>query len=296
MFKKLQNLLFEDEEEDDDIETEEREVHEAPKPQPVRKPRPIETPTAPAPAPAPAPAEKPAMQRIDVTQPIAVQRTAEKKAPIQNSLFENEEKPVQARKPLGITIDDGVKKPAPSKPAKMEKKAAVKTEKKGDDGYHFQPVISPIFGVDEKDLNALKNTTNRITKNDHEKKDGNVNPIISPMYGSNDDDIPPMIQDSVEQSDIMERATGNAFNAAAEDTLPEFSLDDILKVGDDKFAEAAKKSSSSEGSSKASAVDDTINSLFPDMLFDDKDDEPVKDSPVDETVVLNKNDFKKKEQ
>lgn len=279
MLKKLQNLLFEEDE--DDIEDEDEEEVVAP----VKKARPqhVRTETAAPSRPAPvmerkvqAESEEPVapvktMQRIDVTQPIATAKPkpAVKETPSAASLFAEEEPVVPAKpKKLGITVDDTPKE-RPAKPVRpAEVKPAVKKEPvrkepvRPDNGYVFKPVISPIFGVDEKDLHALKTTTSKISEAEKHKTNGVRPQIISPIYGADQENSPSSIRETVDRSDALESVIGNAKNMAAEDTIPEFSLDDILKVRDEETKPETKPSSSSTPD-------------FPDLDFDDDDDKTI---------------------
>lgn len=245
MFKKLQSLLFEDEE--DDIETEKAEATQ-PVPQPVQRPvQPVQ----------PQPVVRPAEPVVAAS---AVQATAEKAElaapevkPVQPTSVEKTE---EVKKTLGLTVDDitpekkKTVKPAAIKPAVPEKK-----ELKDDSAnYQFRPVISPIFGVDEKDVNSLKNTTNKINKVKQMKKEQNVTPVLSPMYGLTAEETA-----SVNEEDDTVATVGAKSTAAKEDEIPEFSLDDILKVRDQEFAEEDR------------AVKEEDVPDFPDLTFDDED-------------------------
>lgn len=288
MFKKLQNLLFEDE--DDDIVNEQpQNTPQASQPQPapqaVAQPQPqvrpaerVQPAAAPAPSAAPAPAARPTMNKIDVTQPIPAAKPEEVKKPT-----------------LGLTVDEvpaekkKAAKPAPARPAAPVKKP-VKDESAN---YQFRPVISPIFGVDEKDVNSLKNTTSKINKAKQAKKDQNVTPVLSPMYGMTPEE-PAAVKDEEEATtDLLSQINANAATAADND-IPEFSLDDILKVRDQEFA----------GDDRAVKEDEAP--IFPDLAFDDDDapevpeenedvpadlpvnmpSDPVDDSNIDNTVVI----------
>lgn len=284
MLKKLQNLLFEEDE--DDIEDEEEEEvvtpvrtktaprHvEAEPVKPVRQTRVIEE------EPAPAPVKT--MQRIDVTQPIATAKPKPVTEEVSESLFKEEEVVAPKPKKLGITVDDipaekpakpVEKKPVAVKPAVKKEKETVKPAPvKSEPGYMFKPVISPIFGVDEKDLHALKTTTNKISEAEKQKSTGIRPQIISPIYGADQENSPSSIRDTVEQSDALESVIGNAKNMAAEDTIPEFSLDDILKVRDEEVKEEKKN------------AEETVQ--FPDLDFDD--------DTMENTVLFKRNDVKK---
>lgn len=285
MLKKLQNLLFEEDE--DDIEDEEEEevvapVRTAAKHSHHHEERVVSKPVAEArtvEAEPEVPVKK-TMQRIDVTQPIA---TAKPKPVVEDvkpaSLFQEE--PVVAPKPakLGITVDDMPaekpvkpveKKPVAVKPA-VKKETVKKEPVKSEPGYMFKPVISPIFGVDEKDLHALKTTTNKISEAEKQKSNGVRPQIISPIYGADQENSPSSIRETVEQSDALESVIGNAKNMAAEDTIPEFSLDDILKARDEEVKDDKKDSGA------------TVQ--FPDLDFDD--------DTMENTVLFKRTDVKK---
>lgn len=243
MLKKLQNLLFE---EDDDMEDEEEEIEEKPKRvkkehHVVSEQQPVAEPVAPAPV-QPAPVvrnEQPSFNNIDVNQPVA-EKTVE---PSFDSLFqvEQKEEPKPAKK-LGITLtEEKVEEKPVVKPASKPVAKPVTNSKPKPaptvTGYQFKPVISPIFGVDEKDLNAVKNTARKYSATEKIKNDSNITPIISPMYGADSEDAPSMIADTVEKSEVLEKTVGNAKNYKAEDDIPEFSLDDILLASDNEFKE-----------------------------------------------------------
>jgi len=280
MLKKLQGLLFE---EDDDIEEEEEEVVEetavqTPKAEtPVKQPEPqpvVQEKPQPAPKPEPVLSKeetvdvRPAMQRIDVTQQIPVAET--RKEPVRNeSVFKEPAKPAAAR--FDIKVDE---KPAASvsRPkTKPAAKPARREEKPARSGYQFQPVISPIFGVDEKDMNALKTTTTKISEVQKAKNDPNISPIISPMYGVNQEDKPSSIQNTVRKSNEQEKIMATPAAIAAEEDILDFSLDDILKERDEQFASAKNAAESTEP-------------LFPDLNLWDEEPESAEDA----TIVIEK--------
>ena len=208
---------------------------------------------------------RPAMQRIDVTQPIPV--VNERREPArEESVFKEPAKPAPS---FDIKVDE---KPAvqQSRPkAKPAQKPARQASKPANKGYQFQPVISPIFGVDEKDMNALKTTTTKISEAKRAKIDPNVSPIISPMYGMNQEDKPSSIQNTVRKSNAQEAILVSPQAKKAEDEIPEFSLDDILKTRDEEFAQTA-------------AASEETAPLFPDLNL--WDDEP--ESADDATIVI----------
>ena len=288
MLKKLQNLLFEEDEDDFDEDEEEEIV-------PIRKPVQHKEPARPVSTPAPQPKPvvevkeaapekpKPAMQRIDVTQPVEIRKPklaeTPKPKPVQEvstpkpspSLFVDETPapaPVKPKK-LGITVDDApvqAKKPEPKSARPVQQrpsitpKPAKKEPTKNDSGYVFKPVISPIFGVDEKDLHALKNTTNKISEVEKQKSTGVRPQIISPIYGAGSDSRSEVKEQAVVPA--VQKPASDRVRAATEDTIPEFSLDDILKARDEEVRKPAPK--------KASA-----GPTFPDLDFDDDEEETI---------------------
>ena len=291
MFKKLQNLLFEDEDEDI-VEGKETEQPASAAPAPAAPVQtaapaqpeatvsvPVQEPVSAPPAPA-FPAEepeeiRPAMNRIDVTQPIPAQNTSAPQPRRTESVFSEETASVPKPSTLGITVDSRFEekkvstKPV-SKPSKKEERTSSRSS------YQFQPVISPIFGVDEKDLTALKTTTTKITEAERAKTDTNVTPIISPMYGRNQDDVPTTIQRTVEKSNYQETLRLDPVKEAAEDEIPEFSLDDILKVRDEEFS----AQNDVENTAPISNSDD----LFQDLSLNLWDEEP--ENADDQTIVM----------
>lgn len=281
MLKKLQNLLFE---EDEDIEDEEDEVEEprhhhakAEQEKVVQQASPVQQePTFAQPRQVMQEEPQQSMKRIDVTQPIAKQPTEDVKAPTFDSLFaEPEEKKEPVKQPkLGITLDDAtkpeqvVKKATPVQQTQQpKKKPAPKASPSVTSGYQFKPVISPIFGVDEKDLDAVKNTARKYTQKEKITQDSNISPIISPMYGRDAEDSPSLIADTVAKSEILEKTVGNAKSFKAEEDIPEFSLDDILSASDSQY----KEENQLEETAK-------MNKVFPEQ-------------PNDETLVIDKTKF-----
>ncbi len=260
MLKKLQNILFEDE--DDDI-LEDDDTMESPvvsqNVAPVTPQRPVTIEREPEPV-VPEQPKETVMQRIDVTQSVPIEQTRPQ-APKNESVFSQPSSRPAEPKPTsvigGITADPKpvAKKPAVAKPAKK------KEEKTERPIYQFQPVISPIFGVDEKDMNALKTTTSKITEKEKAKLDKNISPIISPMYGTDAEESPLSLHKTVEKSELSDIDYSNAETGPAEDEIPEFSLDDILKVRDEEYAEEQKE------------APEELEPLFPDLTFDEDEDD-----------------------
>ncbi len=283
MLKKLQNLLFE--EEDDDEEEEEEAVEEAPVRRKHRKPAPEPEEEEPISEPA-RPAVKPlqtaaTMNRIDVTQPLPKQTEPEKSqevfrrpAPVQHA----SPRPLEAdptilhetAKPkptLGITVDEEPKKPEPAPVRPNRPQPAVKPAKPAKPAktapvYEFQPVISPMFGVDEKDMDAMQTTAKEFRTGLDD--DSNVSKIISPIYGISKEAEPTTIQKTVEKSNEMENLTYTKEARKAEDSIPEFSLDDILNGHDEEFARQ----------SAAAAADDSYEDVDETVVMDTKNITP----------------------
>lgn len=245
MLKKLQNLLFEDEEGiEEDIDEEEEEVVVRPAKRKQSKEEAEE----------PARKEPVSMQRIDVTQEFPAANDDARKAAVNETVFrkpapvqhanprpiapETVQQPEKPRSSLGLTVDDV----SESKQAKPAAKPAAPVKKKpvSSNVYEFKPVISPMFGVDEKDLDALQTTA----KSAKLKMDDNttVSKIISPIYGLNREAEPTSIQTSVEKSNAMENMNYNKAARKAEENIPDFSLDDILSGHDEEFTRQAAAS------------------------------------------------------
>ncbi len=296
MLKKLQNLLFEEEEEEiieevsdyagetasipleqiNEVEAKkavEQVVQEVKEEVPVVKPAPAYTESV-LEVSSVEENNEPKMQRIDVTQAVNTQESVNDELAINDYIKEEEPPVVEKPKTLGITADDNfdnrrqVKKPS-TKPSKKDNRETKTT-------YQFQPVISPIFGVDEKDLTALKNTTTRISQSEKARSEENVTPIISPMYGKYEEDVPSSIQKTVEQSNYQEQLRVTADKMAAEDDIPEFSLDDILSTRDDEIPTL--------DDFIVPSVDDSA-SLFPDLWSTELEDAEDSTSIIDQQPV-----------
>ena len=216
MFKKFQDLFFE--EDDDEIEEEEEVIEVQPK---RRREKPAEE----------APAEKPAMKRIDVTTEMPKAKPAEvPPAPVYKE-------PEPEKKSASLNIDDLTARPAPAYQAPVRpgrkpqstKAADAKNNKKPS--YEFQPVISPYFGVAEKDVDSMATSAAPSTKKGKEEY---MPQIISPMYGIKTEDRPSVIQTTVEKSNRMEEMTPAPRKVEAEERVPDFSLDDILNRRDEE--------------------------------------------------------------
>ena len=213
MWKKLTDLLFEEDDVIDEEEFEETVVKKSVKQsKPVKKTETI--------------IEKPVVTETKVVEPVVKEEVVE-------------EKP----KPLGIVIDElqAVKPieqsiPEQAKPRIVETKRPTNLSKpiqrprvipnnkqEGKYNYEFTPVISPIFGINEKDVDAV------IPTNPNKKKtitDSKIGTVISPMYGIDRDNEPDSIFGKVSPK------VNTVSEKEAEDELVNFSLDDILAKRD----------------------------------------------------------------
>ena len=258
MLKKLQNLLFEEDEEEEITEEEDEEIVV----QPVRRKKvesiqdkPVSPAAAVKPAPAPEPA-KPVMSRVEMTQPLQVNK--EEKKPASSSAFSSgssvfktpasvphaSPRPIQESAPAvqepaksafdSLTLDSRKPESEPAKKPAKSGRAAVRTASV----YEFKPVISPMFGVDEKDMEAMTVTAKATRMN--ASGDENVSKVISPIYGVNlDSSTTSAAPSTSEKSSRMENLAYSPAARRQEDKIPEFSLDDILSARDEEFSRTA---------------------------------------------------------
>ena len=228
MIKKIQNLLFEDEIPE---ETEKERVE--------KEEKVVEEPVIPV-----VPVEEKAIDSVP------------------------EEKVVEAPKPSfpNITIDDaGMSSSSVGKRVKKESRKSVMAK---SFDYQFQPVISPIFGADEKDVNALKSTTSKLNEREKKKHMENVTTILSPMWGTEENNP---IYDVKEE--VKEESSETFMNdGVMDDEIPEFSLDDILSARDQVYGKASSEDTMYEAE----------NDGFPQLnLFDDE----LEDAEDSTTVI-----------
>ena len=254
-------------------------VREEPKPEPIET---VQVVPAAKPAPAPAP-ERPrtTMQRIDLTQSVDLsevrqpQQRRQPQQPQQNteSVFRVAGEQRRKAQPRPEKKDDQRSKKNAQQTARPSKAPAEK--KPARSVYEFQPVISPMFGVNEKDLDALKTTTSKLNEAEKEKvkKTGIVTTIISPIYGSDQESSPVMMRRPAEQPNPAEQAA-NTDKPQAEDEIPDFSLDDILRAGDEQYANR----------SQADNLEDTA------PLFADTDDT---DDGDDDTMLISRAEYER---
>lgn len=234
-------------------EEEEEQVYEEPIPQPAYQAKP-------EPAPAPAPVQKPVLKRVEVTQAISVP----KPEPVQeapaaapsfnnNAAFQRPSAPVQHASPRPISANRPAEQapafnvPAPQQASSFgisaDDSAARNTDRRSQTNrrqevkrpassvYEFRPVISPMFGVDEKDINMMS----YVAKNEPEmEQDARAtSQVLSPIYGV-DQETTPAAPEKVE----IPSFDGAAYQPKPqpeENTFPEFSLDDILSARDEEF-------------------------------------------------------------
>ena len=269
MLKKLQNLLFEDDDEFVEDNTEAEQVAaSAPVTAAVQPEASSLQQTAKIPVQTEQVPEIPAVPALPV-EPV----TAAEPEPVKSSsvFLDNEPK-----KSTMINLDDEDSKP-------VEKKPAVKPEVKREEvkpskEYRFNPVISPIFGIDEKDMDAVKTTTSKLTEKEKAKFEKNVTPILSPMYGiAVEKPVKPVVK--VEESVVTETVKSESIkipSPTVEDEIPEFSLDDILNTRDQ---EPKQEDDDLFGSTATSEFDfGNDDQLFPNLSFGDLEKETAEDS------------------
>ena len=264
MLKKLQNLLFEDDDEFVEDNTEAEQVSAS-------------APVTPAVQPQVTPVEETAqipVQPEPVSEIPPVPTTPVETEPVKTSsvFLDNEPK-----KSTMINLDDEDSKPVEKKPAiKPEvKREEVKPSKE----YRFNPVISPIFGIDEKDMDAVKTTTSKLTEKEKAKFEKNVTPILSPMYGiAVEKPVKPAIkvEEPVAVAAVKKNEPVTIPSPTVEDEIPEFSLDDILSTRDQ---EPQQEDDDLFGSTATSEFDfGNDDQLFPNLSFGDLEKETAEDS------------------
>ena len=264
MLKKLQNLLFEDDDEFVEDNTEAEQVSASAPVKPAVQPQ-----VTPVEETAQIPVQPEPVSEIPPVPTIPVEP-----APVKTSsvFLDNEPK-----KSTMINLDDEDSKP-------VEKKPAVKPEVKREEvkpskEYRFNPVISPIFGIDEKDMDAVKTTTSKLTEKEKAKFEKNVTPILSPMYGiAVEKPVKPVVkvEESVVAETVKKSEPVKIPSPTVEDEIPEFSLDDILNTRDQ---EPKQEDDDLFGSTATSEFDfGNDDQLFPNLSFGDLEKETAEDS------------------
>ena len=264
MLKKLQNLLFEDDDEFVEDNTEAEQVSASAPVKPAVQPQ-----VTPVEETAQIPVQPEPVSEIPPVPTIPVEP-----APVKTSsvFLDNEPK-----KSTMINLDDEDSKPVEKKPAA---KSEVKREEvKPSKEYRFNPVISPIFGIDEKDMDAVKTTTSKLTEKEKAKFEKNVTPILSPMYGiAVEKPVKPVVkvEESVMTETVKKSEPVKIPSPTIEDEIPEFSLDDILSTRDQ---EPKQEEDDLFGSTATSEFDfGNDDQLFPNLSFGDLEKETAEDS------------------
>ena len=264
MLKKLQNLLFEDDDEFVEDNTEAEQVSAS-------------APVTPAVQPQVTPVEETAQipvqpEPVSEIPPVPTTPVEPEHVKTSSVFLDNEPK-----KSTMINLDDEDSKPVEKKPAiKPEvKREEVKPSKE----YRFNPVISPIFGIDEKDMDAVKTTTSKLTEKEKAKFEKNVTPILSPMYGiAVEKPVKPVVkvEESVVTETVKKSEPVKIPSPTVEDEIPEFSLDDILNTRDQ---EPKQEDDDLFGSTATSEFDfGNDDQLFPNLSFGDLEKETAEDS------------------
>ena len=264
MLKKLQNLLFEDDDEFVEDNTEVEQVSAS-------------APVTPAVQPQVTPVEETAqipVQPEPVSEIPPVPTTPVEPEPVKTSsvFLDNEPK-----KSTMINLDDEDSKPVEKKPA--AKPEVKREEVKPSKEYRFNPVISPIFGIDEKDMDAVKTTTSKLTEKEKAKFEKNVTPILSPMYGiAVEKPVKPAVkvEEPVVTAAVKKSEPVTIPSPTVEDEIPEFSLDDILSTRDQ---EPKQEDDDLFGTTATSEFDfGNDDQLFPNLSFGDLERETAEDS------------------
>ena len=269
MFNKLKNLIFEEE---DIIEEDEDNFDEGFESEPVAKPvkqkaskkveKPIiednyfeeeKKPTSRVskveqvvePKDTYVPSSRPKVQQFDNVKLNNLKTT--------NTVVE-EPKPIsQPKSSLGIEVDDiktyePVKKSTMASTRTTRSTNTVNTKKvakvETNSTYERRPVISPIFGLSEKDVKSSINSTLVPKNNKDEEKDD----VISPIYGNA---IRKSYTQEAEEVKNVESVRVENYSKLADDKplykednnddVPVFSLDDILASRDEQDKKVAKK-------------------------------------------------------
>ena len=270
MLKKLQNLLFEDDDEFVEDNTEAEQVAaSAPVTAAVQPEASSLQQTAKIPVQTEQVPEIPAVPALPV-EPV----TAAEPEPVKSSsvFLDNEPK-----KSTMINLDDEDSKPVEKKPA--AKPEVKREEVKPSKEYRFNPVISPIFGIDEKDMDAVKTTTSKLTEKEKAKFEKNVTPILSPMYGiAVEKPVKPAVkvEEPVVTAAVKKSEPVTIPSPTVEDEIPEFSLDDILSTRDQ---EPKQEDDDLFGTTATSEFDfGNDDQLFPNLSFGDLERETAEDS------------------
>ena len=183
----------------------------------------------------------------------------------------------EPKKSTMINLDDEDSKPVEKKPA--AKPEVKREEVKPSKEYRFNPVISPIFGIDEKDMDAVKTTTSKLTEKEKAKFEKNVTPILSPMYGiAVEKPAKPAVkvEEPVVTAAVKKSEPVTIPSPTVEDEIPEFSLDDILSTRDQ---EPKQEDDDLFGTTATSEFDfGNDDQLFPNLSFGDLERETAEDS------------------
>ncbi|MCF0109460.1 MAG: hypothetical protein HUJ57_05195 [Erysipelotrichaceae bacterium] len=252
MLDKLKKLLFEEEEIEDEYEEEEVPVVVKPK----QKVTPIEAAPAEPVKIAPAPI-------VDKPKPVVEEPVVEEKPKLGIAVDELMDNASVAPKATTHQMND-YNSPVNHAPSRTQKMAQPKTDPKT--AYEFTPVISPIFGVAQKDSEAILPAASKKKKSINDSKLGTV---ISPYYGINRDAEPDNYSKPNETM-AASRLSSKA-EQKAEEELPSLSLDQILA---NRRKEAQKEDLGKTRFYQAGELDKTIVMNSRNIsLFDDDDDE-----------------------
>lgn len=243
--------------------------------QPKReKPRPepnLSREREPEPQPQPQPST-PVLKRVEVTQAIPAQRPEEPvQQPAQAPAFNNanttvfnrnssiqhasprpiQQEPArpapvfstpapQPQSSFGISADEEAPYQEPARPNYNERRAAPAATKntRSASVYEFRPVISPMFGVDEKDINAMQYLATPAPADPADAVHVQSQ-VISPMTGAVESTPAEPAAPAIVKEEPIPSFDGSAYTPKPqpreESPFPEFSLDDILSARDEEF-------------------------------------------------------------
>ena len=270
MLKKLQNLLFED---DDEFVEDNTEAEQVAASAPVTAAVQPEASSLQQTAKIPVQTEQAPVIPAVPALPVEPETAAEPEPVKSSSVFLDNE----PKKSTMINLDDEDSKPVEKKPA--AKPEVKREEVKPSKEYRFNPVISPIFGIDEKDMDAVKTTTSKLTEKEKAKFEKNVTPILSPMYGiAVEKPVKPAVkvEEPVVTAAVKKSEPVTIPSPTVEDEIPEFSLDDILNTRDQ---EPQQEDDDLFGTTATSEFDfGNDDQLFPNLSFGDLERETAEDS------------------
>jgi len=294
----LEEEIEEEEEEEEVVQVKpaprRRRRAEKPAPEPEPAPAPAPQPVYTAPQPAPKQPAKPVMNRVEVTKTIPVQKVSDSAPKQQTSVFNSPKESVFKRPTAAPRPVFDIPEPAPAlvsvssfgisadqrggnnrnsqesrgyqnnRSQQQERQSASQRRNTQSSVYEFRPVISPMFGVDEKDMESVQYAPRQIetpAPRQHESSK-----VLSPIYGAAEKETIPQADNNGADTSAFYPGNANASQSVKQpedNSFPEFSLDDILSARDEEFSRQT--------------------------YFNNAD--PIRTPDIDETVVIDSNRF-----